>query len=264
MLTASEITQYRQDGYVIPSGFRFDDLALEALREAVDTVLASNPNIKPDRIINPHLNAGRPYGVKGHQFINRVARDLRILEMVESVLGSDIILWLTHLFCKLPQTAREVPWHQDGQYWPIRPWATCTVWIAIDRVEKANGAMKVIPGSHNSQDWRHHEDSSDHLTLNQVIGANQLADKDVRYIELEPGQVSLHDVGIVHGSAANTSGRRRAGLAIRYMPSTSGFYRDNDMPLSKFDWSTLPIELIKGENHNSINDFYVGHDTLPW
>ena len=264
MLTISEITQYRQDGYVIPSKFRFDDSVLEALREAVDTVLSCNPNIKPDRIINPHLNAGRPYGVKGHQVINRVARDQRILEMVESVLGSDIILWLTHLFCKLPQTVREVPWHQDGQYWPIRPWATCTVWIAIDRVEKANGAMKVIPGSHNSQDWRHHEDSSDHLTLNQVIGANQLADKDVRYIELEPGQVSLRDVGIVHGSAANTSGRRRAGLAIRYMPSTSGFYRDNDMPLSKFDWSTLPIELIKGENHNSINDFYVGHDTLPW
>ena len=264
MLTASEITQYRQDGYVIPSGFRFDDSALEALRKAVDTVLASNPNIKPDRIINPHLNAGRPYGVKGHQFINRVARDQRIVEMVESVLGSDIILWLTHLFCKLPQTAREVPWHQDGQYWPIRPWATCTVWIAIDRVEKANGAMKVIPGSHNSQDWRHHEDSSDHLTLSQVIGDDQLADKDVRYIELEPGQVSLHDVGIVHGSAANTSGRRRAGLAIRFMPATSGFYRDDDMPLSKFDWSTLPIELVKGENLNPVNDFHIGHDTRPW
>jgi len=264
MLTESEVSQYRQDGYVVPSGFRFDDSALEALREAVDMVLASNPNIKPDRIINPHLNAGRPYGVKGHQFINRVARDLRILEMVESVLGSDIILWLTHLFCKLPQTAREVPWHQDGQYWPIRPWATCTVWIAIDRVERANGAMKVIPGSHNGQDWRHHEDSGDHLTLSQVIDDDQLVDKDVRYIELEPGQVSLHDVGIVHGSAANTSGRRRAGLAIRYMPATSGFYREDHMPLSKFDWSTLPIELIKGENLNSVNDFHIGHDTPPW
>ena len=109
-----------------------------------------------------------------------------------------------------------------------------------------------------------HEDFGDHLTLSQVIGDDQLADKDVRYIELEPGQVSLHDVGIVHGSAANTSGRRRAGLAMRYMPATSGFYRDEDMPLSKFDWSTLPIELVKGDNINSINDFHIGHDTPPW
>ncbi|MDA0862689.1 MAG: hypothetical protein O3A99_08265, partial [Proteobacteria bacterium] len=98
------IKQYRQDGYVIPYGFRFDDAVVEALRTAVDTILAINPKMKPDRIINPHLNEGRPYGVKGHQIINTVAHDRRILEMLESVMGPDIILWLTHLFCKLPQS----------------------------------------------------------------------------------------------------------------------------------------------------------------
>ena len=172
MLTAREIKQYRQDGYVIPSGFRFDDAVVEALRAAVETILASNPKMKPDRIINPHLNEGRPYGVKGHQIINTVAHDRRILEMLESVMGPDIILWLTHLFCKLPQSTREVPWHQDGQYWPIRPWATCTVWIAIDRVEKSNGAMKVIPGSHEGQAWQQHVDYGHHLTLSKVSGVS--------------------------------------------------------------------------------------------
>ena len=43
-------------------------------------------------------------------------------------------------------------------------------------------------------------------------------------IELEPGQMSLHDVYMIHG-AANTSGRR-TGAALRYMPSTSVFERD--------------------------------------
>ena len=124
--------------------------------------------------------------------------------------------------------------------------------------------MKVIPGSHKNREWQHHEDAGDYLTLNQVISEDQLTDKDIQYIELEPGQLSLHDVGIVHGSAANTSNRRRAGLAIRYMPATSGLLRDNDMPLSKFDWSTLPIELIKGENCNRVNDFTIGQDAAPW
>ena len=35
----------------------------------------------------------------------------------------------------------EVPWHQDGRYWPIHPPASCSVWVAIDEADEANGAM---------------------------------------------------------------------------------------------------------------------------
>lgn len=264
MLTAAEIAQYEADGYVIPGGFKLDPQTLGELRAALDQVLAGNPEILPDRMINPHLNGGRPYGVKGHSAFDRVAHDPAILSMVEAVIGADVILWLTHLFCKLPETARAVPWHQDGQYWPIRPWATCTVWLALDKVDRENGAMTVIPGSQDRRNWQHHADDSPDLTLNQIISDDQLASEDISYIELEPGQCSIHDVGIVHGSAANTSGRRRAGLALRYMPATSALFRDDDLPLQKFDWSTLPIELVRGENRNPVNDFEIGHDNPPW
>ena len=97
-----------------------------------------------------------------------------------------------------------------------------------------------------------------------MISKDQLTDKVIQYIEIEPGQCSLHDVRIVHGSATKMSNHRRAGVAIQYMPATSGLLRDNDMPLSKFDWSTLPIELIKGEDRNPANDFTIGQDAAPW
>ena len=74
----------------------------------------------------------------------------------------------------------------------------------------------------------------------------------------------MHDVGIVRGSAANTSGRRRAGFALRYIPSTSGLHRDFDMPISKFDWPTLPIDLVGGINRNPVNDFKIGNDSPAW
>lgn len=264
MLTKAEIERYQKDGYVIPDGFQLSESELAPLRDAVDCVLTDNPDIMPDRMINPHLNGGRPYGVRGQAAFDQIARDPRVLDMVEAVMGPDIILWLTHLFCKLPTTPRAVPWHQDGQYWPIRPWATCTVWLALDKVDKGNGAMRVIPGSHTRQDYRHHEDASPNLTLNQVIGHDQFEEGAARTIELAAGQASLHDVGIVHGSAANSSGRRRAGLALRYMPATSRLHRDFDLPLSKFDWTTLPIELLRGENREDGNDFTIGHDNERW
>jgi hypothetical protein len=262
MLTADEVGAYRRDGCVIPGGFSLTESEMGPLRKALDRVLEDNPEIMPDRMINPHLVRGRPYGVRGQASFGDVARDPRILDMVEQVLGPGIILWLVHLFCKPAQSTRAVPWHQDGQYWPIRPWATCTVWLALDKVDVENGAMHVIPGSHRRQDYCHHADDSPDLTLNQVIDTGQFDAGSAQAIELAPGQVSLHDVGIVHGSSANTSGRRRAGLALRYMPATSCLHRDDELPLAKFDWGTLPIWLERGVNRHDGNDFAVGHDRL--
>jgi hypothetical protein len=41
-------------------------------------------------------------------------------------------------------------------------------------------------------------------------------------ITLEPGEMSLHHVRLVHGSPSNTSDDRRIGFAIRYIPASVG------------------------------------------
>jgi len=38
-------------------------------------------------------------------------------------------------------------------------------------------------------------------------------------VELQPGEFSIHHVRLVHGSEPNTSGKRRIGYAIRYIPT---------------------------------------------
>src|SRR5215472_18670298 len=38
-------------------------------------------------------------------------------------------------------------------------------------------------------------------------------------LDLEPGEISLHHVRLVHGSRPNTSDDRRIGFAIRYIPT---------------------------------------------
>jgi hypothetical protein len=81
-------------------------------------------------------------------------------------------------------------------------------------------------------------------------------------IELKAGQVSLHDIGIIHASAANTSGRRRAGLALRYMPATSCMYRI--MENAAASWEDMPMELVRGKNRNPRNDFSMGDFGAPW
>ena len=97
------------------------------------------------------------------------------------------------------------------------------------RTTKANGALRYIPGSHKVGIYSHRTDNNPNLTLHQVIDDPRFEEGKARYAELEPGQISLHDVHLLHGSAANQSGDRRAGFSIRYMPSTSVLRRDLDM-----------------------------------
>lgn len=262
MLTEAEVETYRRDGYVVPAGFRLDENELGALQSAVEQVLRDNPDAEPDRIINPHLDRGRPYRLSGSRTFHAIAHDSRILDMAEAVMGPDLVLLFTHLFCKTPRSRRTVPWHQDGPFWPIEPMASCTVWLALDKVDAGNGAMRVIPGSHR-QPFRRHElvDDPD-STLNREIGLQDFDESAARTIELEPGQVSVHDIGIVHGSAANSSGRRRAGFAMRYMPATSCVHRRIENAAA--DWGDLPVELVRGRNRHPGTDFSLGDFGEAW
>ena len=82
-------------------------------------------------------------------------------------------------------------------------------------------------------------------------------------IELAPGQMSLHDVHLVHGSNANHSPRRRAGIAIRYMPASSLFDRGLMVRSAAsgytVDFTTRPIWLLRGVDRTGRNDFSIGH-----
>ena len=82
-------------------------------------------------------------------------------------------------------------------------------------------------------------------------------------MELQPGQMSMHDVFMIHGAAVNHSTKRRAGVALRYMPGTSVFERNLNPVDGKSGvsvaFATRPLWLLRGEDKTGRNDFQVGH-----
>lgn len=262
-LTEQECRSYQEQGYVIPK-FALSQSEVDTLRSTIDRMIDNNPDVRPEHLVNAHLSAGSEEGVTGADEILELTRHPAILDQVESVLGPDIVLWGCQVFCKPAGDGMEVPWHQDGQYWPIRPLANCTVWIAIDDSKTDNGCLRVMPGSHEPQTlFEHHTDSRERLTLSQAVNDEHMKDYEPADVELEAGQMSLHDVYLIHGSNQNTSARRRAGIAIRYMPSTSVFERELIEPGSssgfKVDFSKRPLWLVRGKDASGRNDFSVGH-----
>jgi ectoine hydroxylase-related dioxygenase (phytanoyl-CoA dioxygenase family) len=184
--------------------------------------------------------------------------------MVEQLIGPDVILWGCHVFCKPAGEGYETPWHQDGHYWPIRPLATCTVWVALEPSTRDNGCLRVIPGSHRDRQLHAHlhEDRTD-LTLTQRMAEGTFDPQQAVDLELQPGQLSLHDVYMVHGAEANRSGQRRTGVALRYMPGSSLFDREWTPSEGKtglrVSFATRPLWLLRGEDRTGRNDFTLGH-----
>jgi ectoine hydroxylase-related dioxygenase (phytanoyl-CoA dioxygenase family) len=259
-LTQAEIDHYRERGYVIPK-YRLPEDLLQRTRQSLDALLATYTDVAPEDLANPHMLPPTE-GPCMNPFM-QAARHAPVLDMLEQLIGPDIVLWITRVLCKPPAKGREVPWHQDGEYWPMRPLATCSVWIALDPVSTENGCMRFIPGSHSQQElYRHHVSDRDNLVLNLELDQDQFDEAQAVNVELEPGQMSLHDVRLIHGSLANTSGRRRAALIMRYMPATSHYdrslvnqRRDN----SPFNIFHQPLWLMRGVDRSGKNDFVHGH-----
>lgn len=262
-LNAAEIAQYGREGYVIPN-FRLAPQKVDHLRATLDKLIADNPGVRPEKLVSAHVEGDNGEGVKGSRSFLELARDPDIVDLVAQVIGDDVMLWGCHVFCKPGGDGYETPWHQDGHYWPIRPLATCTVWVALDRSDRENGCLRVIPRSHASKHLHEHlhEDRTD-LVLNQKMAEGAFDEKDAVDLELEPGQMSMHDVYMIHGAAANRSPRRRAGVALRYMPSTSLFDRHlkphdgkTGVPVA---FATRPLWLLRGVDRTGQNDFKIGH-----
>lgn len=263
ILSEPEKEQYQKEGYIIPQ-YQLPEDQVSSLRETVDELITANPDVRPEQLVNAHISNPNAEGVRGAGAFLELAKHPDILDLVESVIGSDIILWGCQLFCKPAGDGMEVPWHQDGQYWPIRPLATCTVWIAIDDSVISNGCLRVVPESHLDQElYSHYTDDRERLTLTQAIEPQHMDNQVQADIELQAGQMSLHDVYLVHGSNVNTSVNRRAGVAIRYMPASSVFRRDliepSDKSGYKIDFSQRPLWLVRGQDSSGGNDFEVGH-----
>ena len=260
-LQAAEIIRYREQGFIVPH-YRLAPKLLARMHVSLERLISENPQRRPEHLVL-RWGGGANALPTDKEFLG-FARTPALLDLIEPLLGPDLICWGAHVFCKPAGDGLEVPWHQDGQYWPIRPLATCTMWIALDDSTAENGCLQVIPGSHRAKTCYHHRlDERPNLAINQTIQEDQFDDQAAVDVTLQAGQLSIHDVYMIHGSRANHSDQRRAGLAIRYMPASSLYDRTikraGGAAAIKQDMSVRPIYLVRGQDHAG-NDFEIGQD----
>lgn len=149
----------------------------------------------------------------------RLGRDPRLLDVVEGVLGPDIMIYSAEFFIKEPRTTHIVSMHQDLTYWGLGAIdGLVTAWMALSPATPQSGCMDFVRGSHKNPILPHEDTFAEDnlLSRGQEIQVD-VAPEDRVPIALQPGEISLHHGLTIHGSGPNASDDRRIGLVYRFI-----------------------------------------------
>lgn len=237
-LAPEQVAQYQRDGYALFHQSVFAPDKFARLRGIFEENLA---RYGEDDLDIMHCRDAR--------LLEFLLAD-EVLDLIEPLVGPNIGLWSSHFISKPAGTGKATPWHEDSSYWngKISTMAgICTLWLALDDVDARNGAMQVIPGTHNNGFSEYEAvDASANIFPTQIKPESIDESRAVTF-ELAPNECSLHEARLIHGAPSNTSNRRRAGYTMRYFPTSSQIFTSTLRPNHKL-W------LARGEDLAG-NDF---------
>ncbi|GAA1726638.1 phytanoyl-CoA dioxygenase family protein [Isoptericola hypogeus] len=171
---------------------------------------AADPLHTYPRIMHPHLV---------HRRSMDYLLDIRITDVVAQLLGEEPLACQTMLYFK-PPGARGQSLHQDNFYLRVEPSTCIAAWVALDIVDRDNGGLQVVPGTHRMEIFCPEEaDESTSFTREHVPPPPGL---EAVPADMEPGDVLFFNGQVVHGSGPNTTTDRfRRSFICHYAPGST-------------------------------------------
>jgi hypothetical protein len=203
-----QVEQYERDGILFPMSVLSQDEVsrFRSAFEDLESRLGGRPQHR--QLIQPHLCYRWAYDLATHP---------AILDVVEAIIGPDILVHSASVFPKYPHDPDSILWHQDGYYWGLSAPRLVSAWVALTDSTIENGCMRVVAGTHKKEVLPHARSSREkntRLSLEVAVDVDEARATDVI---LKAGEMSLHHPYIIHGSNPNQTDEKRIGFAIRFV-----------------------------------------------
>ena len=265
-LSSNQLKQYEDKGFVSPIDIFSKDRANE-IRNELELIEKKMPSeLDKSGRYNAHLIS---------PLLDKVTHDPKILDVVQSIIGENILVCGTTLFIKNPNEKGFVSYHQDAKYIGLEPYNWVTAWVAITDSNEHNGCMRMWSGSHKDNLKNHDQMFNEGNLLTRGQTVNNVPTNETTPLILKAGQMSLHHPTVVHGSDLNKSNDRRIGFVIQSYIGTNvkhvlginsvqlargidrfNYHKRNNRPESLMDKDDLRIKRQENENLQEI--FYTG------
>jgi len=212
VLTKQQIEKYHDEGFISPIRVISNAEALSIKSQLEEAEAQFPEEINAESRNNLHLS---------FEFLDALGHNPIIVDAMEDLIGPDIALWATVMFIKEPSSKHYVSWHQDATYMGMNNTDFPTPWIALSPSNLETGCMTMISGSHKKERKKEEEKGEETKSGRRgqgVVGVDESKGVD---LILEPGEMSIHNGAIIHGSKPNKSQQRRVGFSLQsYMPPT--------------------------------------------
>lgn len=210
-LTDSQVKQYGNDGYLHPIAVLVED-EVRLARAEIEAFEAGTGKTMD------YPEKSKSYLL--FDWADRLIRHPGVLDVVEDLIGPDIMVYHTTMWIKDPNTLQYILWHQDGTYFYLDPALHVTAWVALSDASVEAGCMHVLPGSHKQGQFEHRDDPGEN---NLILRGQAIFDRFNGEVgvpmPLQAGEMSLHHTNLVHCSHPNKAPDRRLGFGISYIPA---------------------------------------------
>ncbi|MFI5675222.1 phytanoyl-CoA dioxygenase family protein [Streptomyces cellulosae] len=204
-LTKTSLRRFEEDGFTVVRGlFGYDEIdrlcaEFAALHAAgpvpghFEPRASADPLHRYPRVMHPHE-------------INGLARntllDPRLRTVLEALLGEEVLAAQSMFYFK-PPGARGQALHQDNFYLRVEPGTCVAAWVACDEIDRDNGGLEVVPGTHRMELFCPEEADAEVSFAREYVppppGLTAVP------VDMRPGDVLFFNGSLVHGSQPNRS-----------------------------------------------------------
>lgn len=247
-VSVAEYRSFRRDGYLIVRGL-VSPTDVAEMKDHIDDLLTGRIDVEGIEPPKPGatLEENEKRLLRIHMMHDRIPLwerwmlHPRVLDVVEALIGPDVLAMQTMMFIKAPGSDGQ-GMHQDSYYIPTFPDTLLGAWIAIDPSDTENGCLWMTKGSNAEPiyppengygygDWGlkdivevsnvggHSNSDDDPLNGLKPIAQNYRVEESA---VMQPGDVAFFGGHIIHRSLSNkTTDRTRKSFVNHYCNARS-------------------------------------------
>jgi len=218
ILTRDGLRRFEEDGFTVVRGlFGYDEIDRLCTEFAALHAAGPVPGHFEPRTSGDPL-AAYPRVMHPHEISEsalRILLDARLRTPLEALLGEEVLAAQSMFYFK-PPGARGQALHQDNFYLRVEPGTCVAAWVACDVIDRDNGGLEVVPGTHRMDLFCPEEADADVSFAREYVPPPPgLAAVPV---DMAPGDVLFFNGSLVHGSQPNrTADRFRRSFICHYV-----------------------------------------------
>tara|TARA_B100000787_G_scaffold169292_1_gene160085 strand:- start:900 stop:1655 length:756 start_codon:yes stop_codon:yes gene_type:complete len=219
------LNEYNKNGFVVIKSIidkneikKYEDELERLSKILIKKYKPPYVNLTKDNKVNTAHNLNKIFPRSNFMKVGKI----KILnKLLIKIFDERPVLRNLEIFAKPGKTGMRTPYHQDNYYWNIKNKKAINVWISLDKVDKKNGGLLYLAGSHKFGLINH--SLSNVPGSSQEIKLSKLKLKKYKTIspKLNPGDCILHNCEVIHGSNKNITNRRRRAIVVSFKAKSS-------------------------------------------